>query len=477
MVDGDAARTTFTAVEADEIRGLLDALPHARRAVQRMSLARLRRMELGIAVQPEARPTRAQFEGLVSSGALRIDEDGNAARAMIRPHPSGNVFRVAVGVSGHPVPETWDTFEQRYQWFGKRPQSVTSGAHLFVLAVDRWRSAVVGLYETVTAGADKLPGSSDSDRWPWALGVRPLAAIPPAIAERVEGQRGPQSGLPERVSDMDSQERLYQAVAGSPPPPGPQTPEQRVQELQWQDVAADVLEAVRSLGKEARGPAVIARPIELGGWSEEELSARAWYTGSGVDSHIEYIVRQALQLELDLTRHLQRLHGVYSLTTTAPAAGFGVAYRRAGGDDSAEKELPGRLADLAELDRATKRHMDLQDRLADALRRRGVEPRSPGSWQPQFDLAFEHADERFVVEVKSGDPVSAQQVRLGAGQLLEYRHLLRNSDTVSQEAHAVLLVEAEPPHPWTALVGGVGIRFLRADQLEESLSALLAGTN
>jgi hypothetical protein len=29
MVDEDAARKTFTAAEADEIRGLLDELPHA----------------------------------------------------------------------------------------------------------------------------------------------------------------------------------------------------------------------------------------------------------------------------------------------------------------------------------------------------------------------------------------------------------------------------------------------------------------
>ncbi len=477
MVDGDAARTTFTAVEVGEIRGLLDELPDARRAVQRMSIARLRRMGLSIAAEAEAAPTRAQFEDLVTSGELQVDEDRAAARALIQPHPSGNVFRVAVGVTGDSVSETWSAFDHRYQWFTKPPQSVTSGAHLFVLAVDRWKSAVVGLYETVTAGAAKLPDSPDQTRWPWALGVRPLAAIPPPLAERVEGQQGPQSGLPARVSDVDALERLYQAVADSSPPPGPGNLEQRVQELQWQDVAVDVIEAVRSLDKEARGPAVIARAIELGDWSEEELRARAWYTGGGVDSHIEYIVRQALQLELDLTRHLQRLHGVYSVTATAPAAGFGVAYRLAGDDDSAEEELLPQLADLAELDRATKRHMNLQDRLADALRRRGVEPRSPGGWQPQFDVAFEHARKRFIVEVKSGDPVTAQQVRLGAGQLLEYRHLLRDMDTVSQEVHAVLLVEAEPPHPWTALVGGLGIRFLRADQLEESLSALLAGAN
>ncbi len=187
------------------------------------------------------------------------------------------------------------------------------------------------------------------------------------------------------------------------------------------------------------------------------------------------VVSEALQFELGSTRNLQRLQGVYSLIATGTAAGFGVAYRRAGADDPAEVELSAHLADLAELGRATKRHMDLQDRLADALRRHGVEPRSPGSWQPQFDLAFEHVGKCFVVEVKSGDPVSAQQVRLGVGRLLEYRHLL--SDTVSQEVHAVLLVEAEPPHPWGALAVALGIQFLRVDQLEELLSALLAGAH
>jgi hypothetical protein len=219
---------------------------------------------------------------------------------------------------------------------------------------------------------------------------------------------------------------------------------------------------------------VIVRAIEIGGWDARELAARAWYTGTGANSHIENVVGKALDRELGLTRHLQQLHGVYSLTTTISPAGFGVAYRRAGEDDATKEELPPHIADLAELDRATKRHMDLQDRLADALSRRGIEPRSPGSWQPKFDLAFEHAGKRFVVEVKSGDPVSAQQVRLGAGQLLEYRHLLSEPGTASPEVHGALMLEAEPPHPWGALAAAVGIRLLQADQLEESLAALLS---
>jgi len=37
----------------------------------------------------DARPTRAQFKELVASGALRIDEYRNTAKAVIRPYLSG----------------------------------------------------------------------------------------------------------------------------------------------------------------------------------------------------------------------------------------------------------------------------------------------------------------------------------------------------------------------------------------------------
>jgi hypothetical protein len=475
MADGDEGRTAFTLAEAEEIRRLLDGLPEARRAVRRTSMARLRRMELGIAARPEMRPTRARFEDLVSLGALRIDEADGTEGRRIQPHPSGKVFRVAVGVTGDSVPADWNAFEERYQWLGKSPQSVTSGAHLFVLAVDRWRSAVVGLYEAVSPGAAKLPNSPDPERWPWALGVRPLAAIPPPEAVRVEGQRGPQGGLPEFIADADARDQLYRAVAASPPPPGPQTLEQRVQELQWLDVVPDVLEAVRSLGKEARRQAVVSRAIEIGEWSEEELEARAWYTGSGVASHVEHIVTQALELEVGSKGRLERVHGVYSVRdAAAPGAGFAAPYRPAGDDEPDAEQLSPNLVDLSELDRATRRHMDLQDRLAAALREREVEPDSPQPWQPRFDLGFEHEGRRFVVEVKGGDPVTPQQIRLAVGQVLEYRRLLSESE--SAEFTPVILVESTPPHPWPVLAADLGISLLRADELDGSLSALLAST-
>jgi hypothetical protein len=78
-----------------------------------MSLARLRHMQLGIATRASARPTRAQFEALIGSGELRLDKSGDTAKAVIEPHPSGSVFRVAVGVTGWPVSENWSAFDQR----------------------------------------------------------------------------------------------------------------------------------------------------------------------------------------------------------------------------------------------------------------------------------------------------------------------------------------------------------------------------
>jgi hypothetical protein len=158
------------------------------------------------------------FEQQLADGEITI-KSGDRFNAEITPHPSvQQIFRVAVGVTGRPVPAGWNAFEQRYQWFGKEPKQVTSGAHLFVLTVDRWESAVVGLYEAVSPGAVKLPGSPDENRWPYALGVRPLAAISPPAAVRVEGQRGPQSGLPEHVYDPDAHRRLYAAVTACPRP-------------------------------------------------------------------------------------------------------------------------------------------------------------------------------------------------------------------------------------------------------------------
>lgn len=465
---------SFSAAEAGEIRVLLDGLAQGTLPEQRMERARLRRMGALSLADEGSSLTRADFERLVDSGAVSIGASDELARTQVQQHPSGNIFRVAAGVTGHPIDADWSAFDNRYQWFGKAPKSVTSGAHLFVLAVDRWRSAVVGLYETVSAGAAKLPDSPDPARWPWAFGVRPLAAVPPPQAVRVEGQTGPQGGLPERV-DASAWPEVYAAVATSPPPPGPVTLEQRVQEVEWVDVADDVLEAVRSLGSRARRPEVIERAIELGGWTSEELDARAWYTGGGESSHVRNIVATALSREHTLTQRLDRPRGsgpyIVRGSGGTPTE-FGVPYRRAAHAEARVPDSAPHEVDLSALDAATSRHMALQDELADQLEERGLAPRSPGSWQPQFDLAFEHEGSCYIVEVKSGLPVSAQQVRLGVGQVFEYRHLM---DAGEQRVHPVLLLEGEPPYPWNVLLDGdLGIAVVRADAMSGSVDHLLS---
>lgn len=467
-------RRAFSAAEADEVRRALRELSNERVPRRRMALARLR--AIGFASHEDSAATLAavDLDQLVRSGVVSITGDGSSARARVQRHPSGRIFRVAVGVTGEPVDATWSAFDQRYQWFGRAPKNVAGGDHLFVLAVDRWRSAVVGLYEAVSAGADRLPDSPDPDRWPWAVGVRPLAAIPPPEAHRVEGQIGPQSGLPIHVSDQSVWPLLYDAVAASPPPPGPRTLEQRVQELKWQDVSDDVLAAVLSLGEGARRSEVVDHAIELGGWSTEELDARAWYTGIGDPSHIRQIVATALEREYSLTRRLgRRPGGLYfvneGVDTSAP---FGASYRRASSTTATVPDRAPHEVDLSNLDAATARHMRLQDDLADQLLERGIEPRSPGPFQPQFDLAFEHSGHHFVVEVKTGDPVSPQQVRLGVGQILEYCHSLRTSGA---SPRPVLLLENEPPSPWPGLLHDeLGIDVIRGDRIASSLDRLLA---
>src|SRR4051812_42504815 len=96
----------FTSAEATEIRELLDQLSASTKPERRMSAARLRHLGL-----PEvARQGGAEFEVLLETGAIRIDDLGRT-RARIESHPNhSRIFRVAVGVTGDPVESSWNAF-------------------------------------------------------------------------------------------------------------------------------------------------------------------------------------------------------------------------------------------------------------------------------------------------------------------------------------------------------------------------------
>jgi len=463
MPDAHPQRQVFSRAEADEIGKLLEALSGARLPAQRMSAARLRHLS----VPAEGRENAEAFAALLRNGSVRID-DGLARAAIVR-RPS-RCFRVAIGVTGSSVGPEWSAFDQRYQWFGKQPRSISSGDHLFALAVDRWRSAVVGLYETVSAGAEKLPDSPDPDRWPWALGVRPIAAIAPPVAARVEGQIGPQSGLPASITDSVVLDALYAAVADSPPPPGPSSHEQRVQELREEDAMSDILDAVAALGGEPGRADVLRQAETLGDWTEEDLAARAWYTGSGDQSHVRRTLSKAIDRAFLMDRTLTRTHGRFRLTDESRGS-IGSPYRAAA-RGPADGTGPIALPDVAALDRATRRHMLMQDALAGALQARGHDVRSPRDREPQYDLMFTQHGRTWVVEVKGGDPPSPQQLRLGCGQLLEYCHQLRAA--AAGAVQGALMLEGPPPQPWAELATELGVVLLDHSRLDDSLESLIA---
>jgi hypothetical protein len=454
--------------QAAEIETLLPAADAPRRADQHMARARLR----SIGYPLSAAPTVADYQALIASGEIRVDETGRAR--IVRQTPA-RVFKVSVGVSGSPVDPTWWAFDQRYQWLGRQPHQVSSGDHLFAMAVDRWRSAVVGLYEAVSPGAQALPGSSNPDRWPLALGVRPLAAILPPDAEQIPGLYGPQNPIPEHVNNLDHQTALYAAVRNSPPVPSPTTVEARIQEVQWRDLGDDVLQAVYELDSEARFGELLERTIAIGEWTPEEFDVLAWYTSANAErSHIRTVVRQAIGFEESLTRRIHRDYssGPYRIVGEyAPVgSGFGVMYRPAGGHRATQPDDAVLKVDLAALEAATERHMKLQDNLAEVLMARGIDPRSPSGSQPFFDLAFEHNGLRYVVEVKSSDPASQQQVRYGVGQVLEYAHLLTGAGA---PVVPVILIESVPPMPWVDLAEQLGVQVLVANELDSTLDRLL----
>lgn len=85
-----------------------------------------------------------------------------------------------------------------------------------------------------------------------------------------------------------------------------------------------------------------------------------------------------------------------------------------------------RLVDPDVLARATRAHHTLQDSIAALVRTHGLQPMSPRPWDPQFDIAWRSKQGLVVCEVKTGCEESREQVRLGMGQVVEYRQVLHD---------------------------------------------------
>lgn len=111
--------------------------------------------------------------------------------------------------------------------------------------------------------------------------------------------------------------------------------------------------------------------------------------------------------------------------------------------------------DAAVVERGLAAHARTQNSLAQALEKVGRQPFSPGPGEPDFDLAWQEPHRFGVVEVKSLTGLNAtQQLRLGLGQVLDYREALAHPHSNVQ---AVLALECAPPPRWQGIAESAGV--------------------
>lgn len=156
----------------------------------------------------------------------------------------------------------------------------------------------------------------------------------------------------------------------------------------------------------------------------------------GAQGYLTKWPAEAIELFPRLHRALSRK--TPSLDSTSSRQ-VGAEYRKA--DEAAAVSTSDPFAiDPALKERALRGHAATQNALADHLRSRGFEPRSPGSDDPSFDLAWDEGDVVWVAEVKSMTHSNEEkQLRLGLGQVLRNRHLLSGR---YEQVRAMLALES-----------------------------------
>lgn len=142
---------------------------------------------------------------------------------------------------------------------------------------------------------------------------------------------------------------------------------------------------------------------------------------------------------------------------------LGYDYRNAA-EDVAPLQRKLFTVDPAVMERSLKGHAQTQNLVAKHLNRRGLIPRSPMPGEPQYDIAWLSNDEIFVAEIKSLTNQNEEaQLRLGLGQLLRYRSLLKQKGKL---VLAFLIVERAPSDlTWIDACEDVGIRLLWPENL------------
>jgi hypothetical protein len=270
-----------------------------------------------------------------------------------------------------------------------------------------------------------------------------------------------------------------------------------------------VIDATVDLGGAPSRPEIIDRAIELGRFSNEELAVPSHTkqdreSGRGaVEGRLRYAIWQARTSgfllsgktdgrqvltdkgraligaptgypELDARRRLPAQGSPANLASTLRPY---VPPRR----DAAERAslvaaLPrSGYYDMDALDRRTADHHALQSAAERWLTSLGwTSHHSPIGSQVLADLMGEHRGRWVVVEVKTIDPdrpeLARQQLRLGLGQVLDYRQRLRR---IHADTHGVIVVSIAPSDPaWIEITNAsdIGLTWPPFDLLPAQLT-------
>jgi hypothetical protein len=201
--------------------------------------------------------------------------------------------------------------------------------------------------------------------------------------------------------------------------------------------------------------------VEAMGWtpqialSAEEFHIEAVSSDAGADD--EDLADAASHAAVTLSEFV-----LDQLIVTQPIGEMRPAVERRIGEESVSQVW---LYDPSERDRATQVHRSLENWLIAKLRESGVQPLDPAG-EPFFDVAWIVGRRLFVCEVKSSANSETHQLRLGLGQVIQYRHILRSRRYDSVDA--CLLIENEPQDArWLQICSALEVTLFWPDKWDE----------
>jgi len=173
----------------------------------------------------------------------------------------------------------------------------------------------------------------------------------------------------------------------------------------------------------------------------------SWFTAEGEEDEDEEV--QA-EVEFEEEAESWALAGeAPSGPPPTPPPNVGLPYERA--DENVQTAGPDPFpVDPNVIDRGRRGHAVTQNALADSVEAHEWQALKCGSGDPDFDLAWYRGATAYVAEVKSLTDVNeTRQLRLGLGQVLEYRYRLEQRGVTTR---GVLAVEKQPSDPsWVGI--------------------------